>query len=52
MNTSPFKTFEEFSTATGNIAAFSLTPAVNYILCLIGAALTIWFIIAAFRTKH
>lgn len=52
MNTSPFQTFEEFSNATGNIAAFSLTPAVNYILCLLGALLTIWFIISAFRTKH
>jgi len=52
MNTSPFKTFEEFSNATGSIAAFSLTPAMNYILCLIGLALTVWFIVAAFRTKH
>lgn len=52
MTASPFKTYEEFSTATENIASFSQFPAFNYILCAIGLVLTIWFVVASFTIKH
>lgn len=52
MSASPFKTYEEFSTATENIASFSHVPAFNYIMCAIGLGLTIWFVVTSFTIKH
>ncbi len=52
MNSSPFKTFADFSGATGSIDAFSATPMFTYICIGLTAVLCVLLVVKSYVTKH
>jgi hypothetical protein len=52
MNSSPFKSFAEFSGATGSIEAFSTMPAFNYVCIALVAAIVVLLVVKSYLTKH
>ncbi|GAB4137745.1 MAG: hypothetical protein Fur0046_12020 [Cyanobacteria bacterium J069] len=50
--TSPFSTFDEFSSADGPIYAFANSPSVVTFLILLSAVISLYFIYASFGMKQ
>ncbi len=52
MTTSPFSTFEEFSSAKGPIYTFANNSSIINILLIIGALISIYFVYASYFMKQ
>ncbi len=52
MSTSPFSTFEEFSSAKGPIYTFANNPSIISILLILGALIAVYFVYASFFMKQ
>jgi hypothetical protein len=49
---SPFKTATEYLNATGTLHSFTGHPGLTTVVLILGAVLTVYFLVKSFTIKH